>query len=223
MNIEKHISLIKVNNLFKDISTEELVSYLSSGACTIINYYKNSIVHFESEKCQTLDLILKGDIRVQRIDEHGNSLTITDFGFGDSIGGNILFSKYPHYPMTIISKTDSTILHIKRSLVLQLCQTNETFLLEFLTCISDITTILTNKIKTISLKSIRESVIDFLRYEYFVQKKDKINLTMTKKELAERLGIQRTSLSRELNKMRKDDLIDFDADSITIKNLDFIK
>jgi len=34
---------------------------------------------------------------------------------------------------------------------------------------------------------------------------------------------KRTSLSRELNKMWKDDLINFDADSITIKNLDFIK
>jgi len=223
MNIEKHVSLIKVNKLFKDISTVELVNYLNSGSCSITNYYKNSLIHFESEVCQTLDIILKGEVRVQRIDEQGNSLTITDFGFGDSIGGNILFSKHPHYPMTIISKTGCTILHINRSLVLQLCQTNETFLLEFLTCISDITTILTNKIKVISSKSIRESVFDFLRYEYYIRKRNRIILSMTKKELAERLGIQRTSLSRELNKMRKDGLIDFDADSITIMNLDFLK
>ncbi|NCB72673.1 MAG: helix-turn-helix domain-containing protein, partial [Clostridia bacterium] len=38
----------------------------------------------------------------------------------------------------------------------------------------------------------------------------------SKKELAENFGIQRTSLSRELNKMRKDNLIEFDSASITI-------
>ncbi|WHH61644.1 helix-turn-helix domain-containing protein [Petroclostridium sp. X23] len=44
-----------------------------------------------------------------------------------------------------------------------------------------------------------------------------------KKGLAERLGIQRTSLSRELNKMKKDDLVDYDSHSIAICNFDIIR
>ena len=39
---------------------------------------------------------------------------------------------------------------------------------------------------------------------------------MTKKALAERIGVQRTSLSRELAKMRADGLIKYDAESIEI-------
>jgi len=35
--------------------------------------------------------------------------------------------------------------------------------------------------------------------------------------LAERLGIQRSSLSRELNKMRKDGLLEYDARTVTLK------
>ena len=46
---------------------------------------------------------------------------------------------------------------------------------------------------------------------------------MTKKELAERLGIQRTSLSRELNKMKKDGLVDYNTHSITICDFDIIR
>jgi Mn-dependent DtxR family transcriptional regulator len=42
---------------------------------------------------------------------------------------------------------------------------------------------------------------------------------MSKKEMAERFGIQRPSLSRELNKMRKDGLLEYDAKTITIKDL----
>ncbi|MEA4939555.1 MAG: helix-turn-helix domain-containing protein, partial [Christensenella sp.] len=43
-----------------------------------------------------------------------------------------------------------------------------------------------------------------------------IKLEITKKALAERIGVQRTSLSRELTKMRDEGLIDFDSESIKV-------
>ena len=42
------------------------------------------------------------------------------------------------------------------------------------------------------------------------------NLNTTKKALAEKFGVQRTSLSRELAKMKKDGLIDYDVKTITL-------
>ncbi|WP_243156050.1 helix-turn-helix domain-containing protein [Clostridium sp. C2-6-12] len=53
-------------------------------------------------------------------------------------------------------------------------------------------------------------------YEKYIQKNNVIKLTLTKKQLGEKFGIQRPFLSRELNKMRKDGLIKYDAYSITI-------
>jgi len=46
---------------------------------------------------------------------------------------------------------------------------------------------------------------------------------MSKKALAEKIGIQRSSLSRELNKMRKDGLIDFNSKYITINDVELLK
>jgi CRP-like cAMP-binding protein len=216
MNIQQFVPLMKSNDLFKDISSDRLIKLFNDNAYYISSYSKNSVLYFEGEKCMTLDIILVGQVVIQRIDESGNALTIADFHSGDSIGGNLLFCRYPYYPMIIIAKCDTKMLRVKKDLVLELCQSNKAFLYEFLTCISDKTAILTDKIKAISLKSIRSSIIDFLKFEYFSQNNRKIKLTMSKKELAERLGIQRTSLSRELNKMRNDGLIEFDARHITI-------
>ncbi len=221
--LQSYIPLIKLNRLFKNIPQEQFPELFIYGSYSIDTYKKNSIIHFESEMCLSLDIILRGEVIIQRIDENGNVLTITDFQSGDNIGGNLLFSNNPFYPMTIIAKSDTKILHVNKNLVLKLCQLDMDFLYEFLTCISDKTTILTNKIKAISAKSIKNSIIDFLKYEYYLQNNNQIKLSMTKKELAERLGIQRTSLSRELNKMRKDQLIEFDTHSITITNLDLIR
>ena len=45
---------------------------------------------------------------------------------------------------------------------------------------------------------------------------NEVQETMTDEELAEKLGFQRTSLSRELAKMKKDRILEFDKDSITL-------
>ena len=51
----------------------------------------------------------------------------------------------------------------------------------------------------------------FLDVEAKRQKSNRIRLTMSKKALADKMGVQRTSLSRELSRMRRDGLILFDA------------
>ena len=56
----------------------------------------------------------------------------------------------------------------------------------------------------------------YLEYESKIQNSNQIKLEITKKELAERIGVQRTSLSRELAKMRNEGLVTFDSNSITI-------
>jgi len=215
-----YVPLLKNFDLFKDLSFEELNYLFTKDLYEISNYKKNSVIYFQNEKCTRFDIILKGTITVQEIDSKGNVLTISNFTVGDVLGGNLLFSYRNFYPMTVLSKTDAIILHIKKDLILKLCQINMAFLNNFLGSISDKTLILTDKIKSLSMKTIRQCITDFLIYESFSQNSMIIKLDYTKKELAEKFGIQRASLSRELNKMRKDGLIEYDARSITIIDID---
>lgn len=221
--MKNYMNFLRNMDLFKDLSSEDIDSVFTKNLYEIKNYRKNFVIYFQNERCTSFDLILKGTILVQRIDSNGNVLTISDFTVGDVLGGNLLFSNKNFYPMTIRAKTDTVILHLKKELILKLCQINVNFLNNFLQSISDKTLILTDKIKSISMKTIRQCIIDFLIYESYSQNSNIIRLELTKKELAEKFGIQRPSLSRELNKMRKDGLIEFDSRSITIKDLRLLK
>lgn len=223
MCLESYIEILKSTDLFISFSTDELLSLFKEYHYMIREYKKNTLIYFEGEKCFTFDIILEGEILIQRIDEDGNILTITEFSTSHNVGGNLLFGSNNFYPMSIMTKLNTTILHIQKDFILELCRYSKSFLEEFLKCISDKTFILTNKIKTITMKSLKDSIIDYLNYEYHSQKNTTIQLHMTKKELAERLGVQRTSLSRELNKMKNNGLINYDKDSITIKDIDIIK
>ncbi len=169
-----------------------------------------------------MDIILFGQVSIQKVDENGNILKINDFSAREILGANLIFSSRNCYPMTVVSASNTVVLHIHKEVILQLCQNNISFMSGLIKTISDRTLILTDKINAISLKTIRQRVIDFLKYEYHMQNDHVIRLNISKKELAERLGIQRSSLSRELNKMRRDGLLEYNARTIKLKNVDMI-
>lgn len=216
------IKILKNVDLFQSFSEDELDKIFNKNNCIHKSYKKSSVIYMQNEKCNTLDVILEGIISIQKIDPEGNMLSINDFSGGDIIGENLLFSMENKYPMTIMAKSDAEILHINKELILNLCQTNKNFLLAFLQSLSSKALILSSKITSLSMKTLRECIIDFLLFEYYAQNNLKVKLNMTKKDLAEKFGVQRSSLSRELNKMRKDGLIDFDAKHIIIKDIDLL-
>ena len=211
-----YLELIKQAALTKSIESEEITFYISEGSFKIITYLKNNIVHFVGETCSKMEIILAGKVTVERIDESGNLMTIAEFLSGEILGGNLLFSKNPHYPMTITAKQPTVILEINKDRLFQLFSDNHEFLKSYLEFVSDHATILGDRIKHYVNKTIRESVMCYLDYERRKQNSNNIKLGITKKALAEKIGVHRTSLSRELAKMRDEGLINFDAESIEV-------
>src|SRR5699024_327257 len=173
-------------------------------------------IYIQNEKSNTIDILLNGKVAIQKIEENGDVLTVATFSSGDILGGSLAFSMTNEYPLTVIAAAESNILHIKKELILKLCQSNEEFLVKFLQSLSTQNLTLTNKIKSISMKSIRDKIIGYLTYEYYAQNSTIIRLNISKKELAERFGVQRPSLFREMKKMKEEGLIDYDHSHIII-------
>ncbi|MGF7017889.1 CRP-like cAMP-binding protein [Lachnospiraceae bacterium PF1-21] len=214
-----YIETIMSLSLFSSIDKETFQRLDIVQRCRQKSYRKESIIHLQNELCQSIDVIISGIVTVQNVEESGNLMTITNFSSGEILGSNLLFSSHPVYPMTVMAKTDVALLCFHKEMILDLCTASPAFLETYLQEISNKTLVLTGKINTIALKSIRECIIEYLMLERSYQNSNTITLPFSKKEWAELLGIQRPSLSRELNKMRRDGLIDFHNREIQILNL----
>lgn len=216
--MNKYIDKIKNVSLLEVLSNEEINEYLNKNYFIIKNYPKNSIIHMDGDKCKKIEIILSGNVVVDRIDYSGNLFTITCFKEGGILGANLLFSNNPYYPMTITANKDTVLLEIQKEFLLELLWENKKFLISYLKFSSTNTERLTKKLKHSVNKTIRENIINFLKNKYSKKNSLIINLNMTKKQLAENFGVNRTSLSRELKKMKNEGLIDFDNKSIEIKD-----
>lgn len=209
-------NLMRNLTLLKPLPSEQIESYIRDGSFRLCTYGKNNIIHFSGEVCSKLEIILSGNVMIERIDESGGIMAIAAFYKNEILGGNLLFSKKPYYPMTITAKQETVILEIRKERLLDIFFQNQEFLRCYLGYVSDHATILGDRIKHYVNITIRESILSYLKYEQKQQNSNCIKLIISKKALAERIGVQRTSLSRELAKMRQDGLIKYDAKTIEL-------
>ena len=214
--MKNSLELLKQIDLIKSFDANQLDSLLQAKGNKVNSYEKNNIVHFVGTICENLEIILSGEVVIERIDESGKLMSIAEFFDGDILGGNLLFSKNPYYPMTVTARKPTITLAICKEQLFELFASSLDFLKSYLMYISDHSVILGDRIKHYVNRTIRECIISYLDYESKRQETKTIRLVISKKALAERIGVQRTSLSRELAKMRDERLIEFDSDKIKI-------
>jgi CRP-like cAMP-binding protein len=219
MSIKAYINIIKATSLFKTISEENLLNLFSKIPYKIEKYSKGDLILAEDDICTTLNLILNGNLEIQKMDSSGKVLSIAEFTTGEIFGEMLIFADRNASPINVLAKSNVAVLHIPKSAVISLCQSNEGFLLEYLRIISNKAMILNLKLKEVTLKTIRQKICEFILFQYKEQNSLKIKLSMTKKDWADKIGVQRPSLSRELIKLKEEGIIDYNKDIITITDL----
>ena len=196
--------------------TEELAATMVGAGAVKKRYGRGVIVHQAGDACDRVEVILDGRVGVERIGETGDLMVLADFGPGDLLGAHLLFGAEPVYPMTIVTRTQATLIGIGREALLDLLSGNRGFLASYLAAISTNTGVLSARIRDQHRRSIREIILVWLRERVQATGDRRVSLGMSKKAMAEQMGVRRTSLSRELQKMREDGLIEVDRDAITL-------
>lgn len=210
------IDIFKESPLLKKLSDEIIAQSFEDGSILLNKYKENEIVHLEGETCNSIEIVLEGMLFIDNIDIEGDILRIAELKKGDLIAGNIVFLENPKYPMTITTITEVTLAEIEKEKLLNLLGENKLFLSEFLRLMASNTMILSNKIKDKDKSTLRQKIMTYLKYEEARQNKKDILLPYSKKDLANKFDVQRTSLSRELKKMENDNLIVLNKRAILI-------
>ena len=219
----KIIELLEKNDFFSCLNSEQISSIISKVKYTVKTYEKDAVIAMEDEECNSLGLILDGQVEVQRIYLSGKHIVLKRMTAGEVFGEAIIFSKINKYPATIISMSKSNVAFIKKEDIIQLCILEESILKNFITLLSDKIFILNNKIKNISFKTVKQKVINYILEQMHEQKSSTIVLKANKEQISSLIGIPRPSLSRELMKLRDEEIIDFDKNTITICNIDALE
>ena len=227
--MNKLVENLKHCILFKGLNSEELQNLIVSINYSISDNCKNCfecstcIVALEGDTCNALGIILEGELEVQKHYASGKVVTLAKLNIGNTFGEAIAFSETNIYPATIVSSKGSIILYISKRDIIAMCSSYPVVLNNFMQLLSSKILLLNRKIKELSFETLRQKISSYLLYQYETQKSLSLKLSMSRKDLAQHLGVQRPSLSREFANMKDDGLIDFNKNLVQIKDLEAIE
>jgi len=224
--MDKIIDSLKQCILFKDLTFEELrnliknISYSISDNCKNCDDCRTCIVALEGDICNSLGIVMEGELEVQKHYASGKVVTLAKLNKGKTFGEAIAFSETNIYPATIVSTKGSIILYISKKDIIAMCSAYPKVLNNFMQLLSSKILLLNRKIKELSFETLRQKISNYLLSQYEIQNNTTLTLPLSRIRLAEYLGVQRPSLSRELVNMKEDGLIDFKKNLVQIKDLE---
>ena len=215
------IDVLKNTCFFKGVEDKDIEKILKEEQYKISKYKKNEVIANQGEKCNSLSVILEGKAVIQTIYENGKVLTLTTFDVSDVFAEVLIFAKSSEYPATVMALEDCKVLSFPKKSILNIMAKNQKFTENTLELLAQKVLILNKKINLVELDSIRRKICKILLDNYKDKgKNQRVYKIKSKKDLAESLGIPRPSLSRELIKMKNENLIDFDLKEIRIVDLE---
>lgn len=183
-------------------------------------YSKGATVHTQGEQCTGMDIVISGSLIAYSLLQNGSESIVFDFNKNSVIGANLIFGNSNNYPMNIYCTTDSVLLHIsKKDIELLLHDYN--FTRNFIKNISSNSQGMNKKISIYTQKTLRDNLKDYFNSLALKQESKRVILPITKKQLADYLGVQRPSLFRELKRMKDDGIIMIENKHVTIMYKDF--
>jgi CRP-like cAMP-binding protein len=173
----------------------------------IRKYAKGATVHRQRERCTTVDVVLSGSLVAYSHSENGSAIMLFELKENGIVGANLIFGDDDTYPLNIYAAAACTLLHMSKTAVVELLRGHD-FVMHYVKSLSMNAQGMNRKIAMLTQKTLRENILDYLRHQAIIQGSSYIRLPITKKELADYMGVQRPSLFRELKKMKDDGLID---------------
>lgn len=205
--------------IFKDLTSSDIEEFSAINALTIRSFNKGDIILKSGEKTEMIGIVQSGSILIENIDPWGNKSTINSMGAGSVFAESYALSR-ESMMVDVVAATECSILFINIIRLLDRRNSNRdwylTFLLNLVSVTSTKNMALSRRIFCTAPKTIRERILTYLSGLYLKNGTRTLIIPFNREQMASYLNTDRTALSKELGKMKRDGLIDWHKNSFTL-------
>ena len=213
--------------LFNGLQATDIKGILDMANYKVVNYVAKDVYVLAGMPCKYADIIIKGEMVARIVISlwylSGKLVQIDHLRQGTLVAPAFIFSKKNAMPVSVETTQPTQILRMMPSELKRLIDTDPQIRMNFILLLSNIDVFLTNKLRILSLFTVREKVAYFLIKAAERQKSRVVTLDKTRQEIADSFGIQKFSLLRCLSEFEDLGAIKIEGKKITILNSDKMK
>lgn len=211
--MKKYLKTLKECPLFHGIEDTDLLRMLTCLGARVVWVDKKYTVLSEGSPSKYLGIVLSGSVHVVQMDYYGNRNILSVLHPSQIFAEEFACATVHALPVSVIADEPGEIMLIDASHILQTCSNHcgfhQQLIFNLMKGLASKTILLHQRMEITSKRSTREKILAYLHLCAKKAESDRFDIPFDRQELADYLEVDRSGLSAELGKMKKEELIDF--------------
>ena len=212
--MKQYIPLLKHTQLFSGVGDEEVSAMLQCLQAKLLTYKKGDYVFRQGEHLDSITVLAKGKLLIQKDDFWGNRSIINAIAVGEMFGEAYLAPESGTILNDVIAEEPSEVIFFDVRKIITVCPSACRFhsmvVQNLFFAISEKNRNLVQKLGHISKRSTRAKLISYLSEEAKKHNSSTFTIPFNRQQLADFLSVDRSAMSNELCKMRDEGLLAFE-------------
>ena len=209
--MKKYFDIIKKCPLFAQIERENLFTMLTCLGAKVESFDKKYTILAEGTPAKYIGIVLSGSAQIIQIDFYGNRSILANIKPSEIFGEAFACAGVPSLPVSIAASEPCVILLIDCNRILHTCTNSCSFhqqmIFNLMKILASKTILFHQKIEIISKRSTREKLMTYLKLYAKETGDTGFDIPFSRQELADYLEVDRSGLSAEISKLRKEGVL----------------
>lgn len=214
------IPVLQKSALFAGIEPGDIFGLLGCLGAKKAAYKKNQAVFLEGDRADHVGIVLTGAVQMSRDDLHGNRSILGRAEPAEVFGESYAFANVAGLPVNVVAEEDSQILLIDSSRITRSCSNacgfHNRLIRNLLQIVSQKNIHFHQKLEITAKRSTREKLLAYLYSQEKLHGSRSFTIPFDRQELADYLGVERSAMSAEISKLRKDGIIECSRSHFTL-------
>lgn len=211
--MKEYFKLLQTSPLFDGIAEEELQAMLACLGARMVPVAKGETIFSEGDPAGSLGMVLEGSVQVVRDDFYGNRSLLAYAEPGELFAEAFACAAQATLPVTVCAAKDGKILLMDCRKMLTVCSNachfHSRLVKNLLQVVADKSLSLDRKIRIMSQKTTKEKLLAYLLDQAKRSGSAEFTIPFDRQELADYLGVERSAMSWELSKLKKEGTLDY--------------
>ena len=219
--MEEFLSTIRSAPLFSGVSEAELTAMLACLKAEKKDFPKEAFVLRAGDTAESIGLVLTGTVLVIQEDIWGNRNILSKAGPGQTFAAAYACAPGSRLNVSVVAETPVTVLFLNVKRILTVCPSacsyHSRIIRNLLGELAGKNLQFSEKLTHIGQRSTRSKIMSYLSAEAQRLGTYELDIPFSRQQLADYLGVERSGLSQELGKMKKDGLLDYRKSHFVLK------
>lgn len=220
--MQKYYDILKKCRLFDDIKDTDLTAMLGCLGAVVRSYRKDQTIINEGEKAAYIGVMLSGSAQIVRTDYYGNRSIILSAEPSQLFAESFVCAGVEYVPVNVIAAEACEVMLIDGKRIMRTCGNGCDFhsqmMFNLVKLIASKNLLCNKKIEIISKRSTREKLMTYLIEQAKACNSASFTIPYDRQELADYLEVDRSGLSAEISKLRKEGILECHRSSFKIIN-----